>query len=325
MTTALLATLGGCGSEDAPSSDTRGSSAGSSGAAAGGMGGGGASAMAGSSSAGATAGAGAVGGGSCSGTFGKAYAVFAEDQGFRMNGISLTADELELYYSRTYSGMPTPSVVRRKRASKTEPFAAPEYLQELTSACRADQHVNQDVTDDGLTLYITCTDMVEIGLPEGVSTLRVAHRPDRNSAFTLQAEPAGGVFASAGISGDELTAYTDGEIYDTAPRMFTRASKTESFGEAEPVPGIDVPFNSPEISNDGLALFGSASPLAGSGHAIFRALRAEPNAPFQAPAQLDLQLVALTMGSPNITPSCTLYLIVAGPGASYIVYAAALQ
>src|SRR6185503_15023561 len=121
--------------------------------------------------------------------------------------------------------------------SRTEPFGPVEPLLELADVCGANPYVNPDVTDDGLTLYVTCTQDVELGLSEGVSPLRVAHRPDRNSAFTLETEPVGGVFASAGISADELTAYTDGEIFDTAPRMFTRASKTESFGEAQAVPG----------------------------------------------------------------------------------------
>jgi hypothetical protein len=168
---------------------------------------------------------------------------------------------------------------------------------------------------------------VDIGLPEGVSTLRVASRPDRASAFTLQAEPAGGVFASAGISADELTAYTDGEIYNTAPRMFTRTSKAESFGsEPQPIPGIDVPFNSPDISNDGLVLFGAARGVSGNGSTIFRALRNDAGGSFAAPLELNLQLLPIgSIGAPNITPSCTLYMVSAPLGGGQAMYAAALE
>lgn len=325
MVPALLMVLGGCG-DGASSSDTRGNSAGSSGAASGGMGmgGGGASATAGTSSAGVGSGGSAMGR-SCSGAVGPAAAVFTEAVGVRLGGVGLTGDELEVYYVQRLGDAP-PGVVRRKRASKDAPFGGVETLPELADACRPDQHVNQDVTDDGLALYVTCTDMVDIGLPEGVSTLRVARRPDRASAFTLQTEPAGGVLASAGISADELTAYTDGEIYNTAPRMFTRATKAESFGgEAQPIPGIDVPFNSPDISNDGLVLFGAARAASGNGNAIFRALRDDASGAFAVPLELDLQLPAGTIGAPNITPSCTLYVVLAPLDGGNSVYAAALE
>ena len=82
---------------------------------------------------------------------------------------------------------------------------------------------NPDISEDGLTLYVTCTREMPAGMSEGVSLLRVARRPDRSSDFTLEAEPAGGVFGAAGISADELTAYTDGEFFGTAPQLFTRA------------------------------------------------------------------------------------------------------
>jgi hypothetical protein len=314
---ALLVALGGCGDDGEPSSDTRGAA------------GGGASATAGTNGAGATAGTGAVGGGGSSGVSGRAYPIFFEESGIQMNGISLTGDELELYYSRNYAGSPISSVVRRRRATKTEAFSVPEYPQELADVCEPGERINPDVTEDGLALYVTCTQAVEIGTSEGVSTLRVARRTDRSSAFVLEPEPIGGVFASAGISADELTAYTDGEIFNTAPSLFTRASKTESFGEPQPVPGITEPLNSLDISHDGLALFGSATSAGAHGNVIFRVLRNEPSGPFGAPEQLDFELEQLVgapaIGAPNITPGGTLYLIVAVPFSSYMVYAAALE
>ena len=317
---ALLATLSGCGEESDAASDSRGSeqeAAAGSGAASAGMGAGG--------SAGSAPAAGSSTG-SCSGTFGRALPVMIEDSGYSMTGISLTGDELELFYARSQAGAP-PSVVRRTRTDKDAFFGTLYDLPELAMVCEPEQLVNPDVSEDGLTLYVTCTQIADTGMSEGVSTLRVARRPDRTMPFSLEAEPIGGVFASAGLSSDELTAYTDGEIFDTAPQMFRRASKTESFGEAEPVPGIDTALNSLDISSDGLSLFGSANPVSGTdnANAIFRALRSDPQGNFSAPAQLDLQVFHPGVGAPNITPSCTLYLIVVQPLTGYMIHAAGLQ
>jgi hypothetical protein len=250
-----------------------------------------------------------------------------EDTGFQMNGISLTADELELYYSRGTSdgALLVQSIVRRKRSTTNEMFGAVEALPELAGVCAANQRVNPDVTDDGLTLYVTCTQDVESGMSEGMSPLRVAHRSDRSAAFTLAAEPIGSVFASASIAADELTAYSDGEIFNTAPQMFTRATKTASFGAAQPVPGVAVPLRSPDISNDGLVLFGGATPAGASGSAIHRAVRASKDAPFGALEALELQLPAMVgVGAPTITPSCSLYAIVVLPNVGHTLHRAAL-
>jgi hypothetical protein len=190
-------------------------------------------------------------------------------------------------------------------------FGAVEALPELAGVCAANQRVNPDITDDGLTLYVTCTQDVASGTSEGMSPLRVARRADRGAAFTLAADPIGSVFASASISADELTAYSDGEIFNTAPQMFTRAATTANFGSAQPVPGVAAPLRSPDISNDGLVLFGSATAPGATGSAIHRAVRASKDAPFAALEALDLQLPAMSgVGAPTITPSCSLYAIV---------------
>jgi hypothetical protein len=309
----LLALLGGCSDDAASSSDARGA-------------GGSEPSTAGSNGVGASAGAGAVGGGGPSGTLVNAHPVMFEPSGSQISGISLTGDELELYYARNYDGF---SIMRARRPATTEPFGYPEYLAELVNVCGQNQRANPDVSGDGLSLYITCTQLVDVGMSEGISTLRVARRPDRSSAFVLEPEPVGGVYASAGISADELVAYTDGEIFNTAPRMFMRASKTESFGEPQAVPGITEPLNSLDISDDGLALFGSTTLSEASDTTIFRALRADPDGPFGALEPLDFELAGFNgkpaIGAPNITPSGTLYLIGAVPFVSFIVYAAPLE
>jgi hypothetical protein len=319
-----LLLVSGCGDPDnggsAPGASGAGSNSGGTtgvggtavgGAAVGGAAAGG-TAVAGSSNAGSAAGGTSAVSGSCGGPFGQALPVMVEDQGFQMNGISLTADELELYYSRgTNDGVLVQTIVRRKRSSKTEMFGAVEALPELAGVCAANQRVNPDITDDGLTLYVTCTQDVAVGLSEGMSPLRIAHRPDRSAPFTLAAEPIGNVFASASVGADELTAYSDGEIFDSPPQMFTRAAKTAAFGAAQPVPGVAVPLRSPDISSDGLVLFGSATAPAANGSAIHRAVRASKDAPFGALEALDLQIAGtFGIGAPTITPSCSLYAIV---------------
>jgi hypothetical protein len=236
-----------------------------------------------------------------------------ESEGITISGISLTADELELYYARraTSATGTVPEIVRRRRASKSEMFGSLEVLNGLAGVCAADHPLlNPDVTDDGLSLYVTCTQDAPLGASEGVSPLRVATRAARGAAFTLAPDPVGGVFASAGISADELTAYTDGEIFDTPPRMFTRGSKTESFGQPQAVAGIDTGLRSPDIASDGLALFGAAG-IPGEGSGIVRALRSSRDQPFAAPVPLELGLMPTdAVGAPNVVPSCALYMIV---------------
>lgn len=248
-----------------------------------------------------------------------------EDAMATINGISLTADELEVYYARgSTDGTTTSQVVRRTRAAKNQVFGPAETLTELAGVCGELPYVNPDISEDGLSLYVTCTAKVDFGMSEGVSPLRVARRAARSAAFTLDAQPIGGVFASAGISADELTAYTDGEIFETAPQMFTRATKTETFTGPQPVPGITTALRSLDISSDGLVLFGAAS--TGDATAIHRAVRASTSAAFGAPQPLELQLMDAGMnpglGAPNVTASCTLYLVVAMRSAGYAMFAA---
>lgn len=247
----------------------------------------------------------------CSGAYNAALPIMLEDPGFSINGISLTADERELYYARgdTSTQPSLRQVVRRSRASTGVMFGAVEALPALDGVCGAAPFVNPDISEDGLTLYVTCTQDVPLGMSEGVSLLRVARRADRSADFTLEPEPIGSIFASAGISADELTAYTDGEVFDTAPQMFTRAAKTEPFGAAMPVPGIASALRSLDVSSDGLALFGATS--IENVTRIVRAQRDSANASFAEPAPLELQLMpaVLGIGAPNVTANCSLYMV----------------
>lgn len=306
-----------CGGEAAENPKMSGGSAGMPAAA----GSGGTPSTGGSESAGSSSGGDSGSGGasvaasSCAGAFGPAQPVLVVPTGTSVNGVTVTADELELYYTSEVREDPAavPEVVRRRRAGKGEMFGQVETLPELAGVCGDKRRINPDISEDGLTLYVTCTSVVDSG-SEGISPLRVARRESRSQAFVLDAAPIGQVFASAGLSSDELTAYTDGEVFDTAPQMFTRASKTASFVGPQPVPGVSVPFRSPDISSDGLSLFGAAADAtsATGASAIFRANRASKDAPFSAPERLELQITETAVGAPNITAGCALYVITVG-------------
>jgi hypothetical protein len=304
---------GGGTSDDVPA--TTAGSAGThsaSGASTGGAGGGGGT-NGGTTSGGATTGGtnGVVR--SCTGQFGTPKLAFTEGESFAVNGVSVTSDELEVYYSQGSRVAPNAEqVVRRTRTSVDAAFGAVEPLPALANVCDVDKRVNPDIADDGLTLYVTCTVVVPTGQDEGFSPLRVAHRPDRKSPFTLEAQPAGSVFSSASLSADELTAYTDGQIYNTPPQMFTRASKTAQFGPNAAVPGITTGFNSPDIASDGLTIFGSARPDVGTLQLV-RATRTSQTAAFETPLPLELELKG-TFGAPNITPDCALYFVYIADG-----------
>ncbi len=311
----MVATLGpllvGCGGDAEPSKGSAGNGGALSnggGATSGGGGGGGGAAGAVTSGGGGSAIGGGASPASCTGAFNAAEPVLRAPMDTSVNGVSLTADELELYYTRDFevTATPTPEVVRRKRASKDALFGEAESLPELAGVCGDKLRIYPDVSEDGLTLYVTCTTRVDEG-SEGVSVLRVARRAGRSEPFVLAAEPAGNVFAAAGIAADELTAYTDGEVFDTAPQMFTRSSKAEPFMGPMAVPGIDVPFRSPDVSSDGLTLFGAAG--RDIIH-IYRAHRADANAAFSTPEPIDLKLSEATIGAPNITAGCALYVVV---------------
>lgn len=318
----------GCGDDGAAPAKGAGGASGSAGAASGGTisGGTGGVAAAGSS-AGGSAGSTALGSGSCLGQFGVAAPVVNEPMPVRINGVTVTADELEMYYAR-HEAVDTvlPTIVRRTRASRSEAFGAVEVVAGLEGVCAEGMpRVNPDISEDGLTLYVTCTVDVPSGQDEGRSLLRVARRPDRASAFALEAAEIGQVYAAAGISADELTAYTDGPAFDTEPVSFKRTAKTGDFSQSVVDLGITTSFRSPDISADDLSLFGAANTGVESTIGIYRATRASKDMLFGAPQLLELGVPHPGIGAPNITPSCNLYFVVIVPAQGQAVYLAAPQ
>jgi hypothetical protein len=231
-----------------------------------------------------TGGGGAAGSGGgkqaeCDGTFSTLETVFAADMNQIPGALSVTADDLELFYSVTGR------VFVRKRTSTSQAFSDPVGLSEIDGLCaQTETPVNPslDVSEDGLRLYVTCTDA------EG--PLWLATRPDRNSSFEPAAESLGTVGASISISSDELVAFsstTNGG--DAALLRSERAATGQPFSAPVRVAEITGSFRHPELSGDGLSLFGvvakdPSQPLDITNWRLAVASRTSPSGSFSAPS-----------------------------------------
>lgn len=221
------------------------------GGSSGGPGSGGTSgaAAAGTSGGGAGGSAGALA--DCSGAFGTPELVF--DSGTSPAGsLTLTADELELYYGLQDTSTDAFPVFVRKRSSRVEPFGNPTEVPELTSIC-APAQPSMDVSNDGMRMYMECD--------YGVGPLHIATRASRSEPFQRTGSPLGDVGDSIDVSADELVLIGVKDVTsDGRVGMHQRASLDAPFGAETPVPGIDGEFRHPTLAPDGLTLFGTLNP-----------------------------------------------------------------
>jgi hypothetical protein len=221
------------------------------------------------------------------------------------SNLSVTGDELQMYFS---SGN---MISAYQRASTSVLFADPGRVGELDDACSV-QVGGMDVTLDGLRLYIACSD--DFNQP---GTLRVATRADRLSAFVLSPQLLGTVGNSISISQDELTLYA---VTQPGPEGYTlvyqRASVDEPFGPGELVQGLGGSFSFPEISPDGLDLFGVAGPVP---ERLVVATRAVPSGSFSAPTSVGLPAPAADGSQqlgPTVAQRCNVWYLNFAQGAS---------
>ncbi len=203
----------------------------------------------------------------CSGTFGPATLVFAALKGELPQSLSITGDDLELFYEVDDDA--GPHVMVRKRANRDAPFGDPEEIPPaLFSFCPPLVGPSLDVSDDGLRLYMTCTDTsTASAIVPG--PIYVAERPDRRSnAFVLSPATFGEGSVSISVSSDELTAFWSDYSNISSPIavMAERASRSEPFGSPRQPPGtLNAELRQPEIAQNGLFLFGAVdegTPLA---------------------------------------------------------------
>lgn len=246
----------GCGGEsenepDAPEA-VAGSPATTGGSSSGGSGAGGTSS--------GTGGAVGTGGASpmqrCEGSFGASQTLFdfKSDVG---SSLSVTADELEIFYVHVNSTANTHEIAVLKRTAKSAAFSGPSVVSELQAACATEDYPALDVSDDGLRMYFTCLD--------GPAPLRFARRASRSAAWVVEADPIGTVGDSITVSGDELTAVGVRELsMNPRPDAHVRASLTAEFGSASGVRGVDESFLNPDLSYDGRVLFGVILPPEGA-------------------------------------------------------------
>jgi hypothetical protein len=167
------------------------------------------------------------------------------------SSLSITGDELELFFVARPSASTLHSFAAITRTSKGAAFGAPAPLDEVQATCAAEDYPALDVTADGSRMYFTCAD--------GPAPLRIARRSARGAAWVVAPDPIGIVGDSITVSGDELTA-VGVENLSTEPRptLSRRRTTNEAFAAAMRISGIDGGFINPELSSDGHTLFGAS-------------------------------------------------------------------
>lgn len=220
------------------------------------------------------------------------------------SNLSITGDELELFFNAANV------VSSYERASTGVLFPDPAPVAELGNVCGALSVGGMDVTLDGLRLYIACSD--DAGGFMG--PLRLATRTDRQSAFTLTEKALGTVGNSISISKDELELFAVTEPGNGYVMVYRRASLDEPFGAGKLVEGLAGPFRYPEISSDGLNLFGVAGPSPGR---LVVATRGAPSGSFSSPTSdgLPAPVGNKYQYTPTVSEACRLYYLAFGtPG-----------
>jgi hypothetical protein len=204
------------------------------------------------------------------------------------SSLSVTSDELELFYVDVRSDPESHNISVLKRSSKSAAFSEPTLVSELQATCAAEDYPALDVSDDGLRMYFTCLD--------GPAPLRFATRTSRSAAWVVDADPIGTVGDSITVSGDELTLVGVRDLgANPRPDAYRRATPVGSFGSASAVTGIDESFMNPDLSFDGRMLFGVVNPSGAGARIAFVSLD----------AVLEATAAPSTAGMPEPPPGST--------------------
>jgi hypothetical protein len=285
------------GASGAGTGGAGGSTGGVTAGGAGGSTGGSANAGSGGSTGGAAGSAGVV---DCTGTFGAPELLFAAATGETPQSLSVTGDDLELFYE-VESDAAGPRLEVRKRSSRTAPFGEPEALNlDFLSFCSGENGPSLDVSDDGLRLYLTCVDTSDDPIVPG--PIRVAERTSRtSSAFRLRPDSVGLGSVSISVSADELTAFWSDYADKSAPKPVTatRPGLQDSFGAPLPLAGAeDDTLRHPEISSDLRYLFGALDLGTGFSRLVMYT-RPSPGVSFGAPGSQGLPTPPLVADDPG--------------------------
>jgi hypothetical protein len=196
----------------------------------------------------------------CTNAFGTPVLVVPDTPGVIPQSLTVTGDDLELFYEEQRSD--GAHLVVRQRSDRNAAFGDETELDpSLWSWCPAPGDPNIDVSDNGLRLYMTCVDTTAIdadgGYPAG--PIRVAERATRSGSFALNPNEFGTANVSLSVSRDELTAFWSDYSTTTNPLpvMATRQSLTDPFGPAMALTNVVDSLHNPELADDDEHLFGS--------------------------------------------------------------------
>jgi hypothetical protein len=213
---------------------------------------------------------------------------------------AVTADELELFYTvGSHYFVAT-------RSSASGVFFQSRALNELDAACPVSTGLRSiDVSNDGLRVYLGCND--------SGGALVTAHRTARTSTATFIADGTmtGGFYEPAVVMNEFA-------LYDRGPTWAARTDIGAAFPQRMPIPNFTTMLEAPDVSPDGLTLYGHA--MTPGGFSILAYTRSstgvdfDPNSVTMLPNPTGQSLAA----SPEISASCrTLY--VAAGGSSGLV------
>jgi len=111
-------------------------------------------------------GAAASGGAShdCDAGFGDPMLVLDEPPN-QLSSVSVTADELEIFYLRLDPNTSTSRLAHSRRTSRDAPFPVGEEIPELNASCPNAPLGFIDVSDDGLRCYFSCNRRYDAAAP----------------------------------------------------------------------------------------------------------------------------------------------------------------
>jgi hypothetical protein len=239
-----------------------------------------------------------------SGSFGTPQPITILDSTLNDADPTLTADQLEMYFSSNRpGGLGQTDIYRSVRANITAPWGGPDPVSELSSTGYDD---SPEVSGDGLTLWMTTTRDVQI------NRVYVATRPDRISAWatpTYVAELSSILLdTNLAISGDGLVAMIEHETaantndYDLYEHR--RATVTDPWGPERRVAEISSPSNEngPCLDEHGLVVYiTSDRPGTQGPFDIYVASRPSLDDPFSAPVRVDELDTAYDDGNPFLS------------------------
>lgn len=241
----------------------------------------------------------------CTGTFGTPTLILdGGASGIPAQSLSVTGDDLELFYEVPGDAL---GVMVRTRAQRDAPFGeAKEIAPAVFDFCPPEEGPSIDISDDGLRLYMTCVNTI-VANPDDPFEPAPIHVADRTSRSTLdfvrRPQPIGMGGISISVSADELAAFWSDYTDTSNPTVLsgTRSSLSGAFGAGTEPLGLDqAVLRHPELSTDGLHLFGSLK--TGTLTSIVMYTRASLGSAFGNPSSEGLPVTPVIPDDPN-TPT----------------------